>query len=286
MNDGIKKDRSPNYPKLTLAQALESSKILYEKAGKAKVALQTAVGAWGYSGLNGAALTTLGTLTAYGLLSRERGAGLSVSPLAIALIHPTDKNQERINKAESALLPSVFMKLYSDGFRDADVSIIANHLIQSGFTPDGAKVAASVYVENFKFAELGHFRSNSDMKRERGLPTVADNAGKMPPSSRGAVVFAPPARFYGGPDRVTEEYLKTLREPPVLATYSFPIGANEVTITIKGTSLAVEDFDALGEYVVFCKKQYERKLQSEKSRKALEAIAEAEELDEILPASE
>jgi hypothetical protein len=52
-----------------------------------------------------------------------------------------------------------------------------------------------------------------------------------------------------------------------------------VTIIIKGKSLALEDFDALGEYVVFCKKQFERKLQGEKSHAELLALADAQDTD-------
>jgi hypothetical protein len=152
MNEEIKKDRSPNYPKLPLAEALELAKTLYRKAGKAKVKPISAASAIGYTSLHGSALTALGTLTSYGLIERDRGVGLSVSPLAIAMIHPTDQDQFKLNRAQSALMPKVFCELHSDGFRDADPEIICNHLIQKGFTPEGAKVAASVYVANFSFA--------------------------------------------------------------------------------------------------------------------------------------
>ena len=49
----------------------------------------------------------------------------------------------------------------------------------------------------------------------------------------------------------------------MLAQYSIPIGANEATITFTGAELTAGDFDALADYVVIFKKQFERKQKSE-----------------------
>ncbi len=49
----------------------------------------------------------------------------------------------------------------------------------------------------------------------------------------------------------------------MLAQYSIPIGASEATITFTGEKLAVEDFDALADYVAIFKKQFERKQAAE-----------------------
>ncbi len=261
MSDEIKRDRSPKYPKLPLSKALEMANVLYKKAGKARMAPQAAVGAWGYSGLNGAALTMLGTLTAYGLLSREGKSGLSVSPLTIALLHPTNGLLLKQHKAESALFPGVFRELHADGFRDSDESVICNHLIQKGFTPDGAALAASVYIENFKFAELDYFRSNADMKREKGLPIHADILAQERAIIRGEYKQVPTP--YGS-SSTPFDYNQAAGP---LAAYSFPIGANKVTITIEGETLSVEDFDDLGQQIVFFKKQFERKQKSEGEKK-------------------
>jgi hypothetical protein len=50
----------------------------------------------------------------------------------------------------------------------------------------------------------------------------------------------------------------------VLATYSIPLGSNEVTITFTGKELSVYDFDALADYVTIFRKQFERKSAAEK----------------------
>src|ERR1051326_9236654 len=189
MSDKIKKDRSPNYPKLPLEEALGLVKQLYAKVGKAKVKAEVAIGPLGYTGLNGASLTTLGTLTAYGLIERERGESVCVSQLAIKLIHPLDPGQDIEAKRICALRPKVFSELFSGGYQIMPEDVLANHLIQQGFTPDGAKKAASVFKANVLFSKLD----------EDGVevPSESDNS-VMPKLSRepmGQFVYPKPANL-------------------------------------------------------------------------------------------
>jgi hypothetical protein len=44
-----------------------------------------------------------------------------------------------------------------------------------------------------------------------------------------------------------------------LSAYSIPLGSNEATLVFKGEKLSADDFDALGEFVEFAKKQFDRK---------------------------
>ena len=129
--------------------------ILHKKAGRAQIRQEVAVGALGYRGLNGAALTTLGALSQYGLIDRVRGEGVAVSALALRLLHPLNDNQMHSSKREAVLNPKVFSELFSDGFHHSDIDIIRNHLIQNEFTPDGAVKAANVFKANVEFANLG-----------------------------------------------------------------------------------------------------------------------------------
>ena len=223
-------------------------KKLHTKAGKAKISPEVAVGALGYNGLNGAALGTLGTLTQYGLIDRERGKSVSVSPLAIKLIHPLNPAQETAAKQESALLPQVFKELVSEGFHKCEEELIANHLIQNGFTPDGARKAASVFKENISIAKLedcGINTSGESETEDKAIDTAGDKDAKL---------IVP---------LVSIDHSKGKN---VLATYSIPLGSNEVTITFTGEELSVYDFDALADYVAIFRKQFERKQNAEASK--------------------
>ncbi len=65
----------------------------------------------------------------------------------------------------------------------------------------------------------------------------------------------------------------------VLAQYSIPIGASEATITFTGEKLAVEDFDALADYVAIFKKQFERKQVSEEREAAIKSLVDGVKAD-------
>jgi hypothetical protein len=250
MSEEIKKDRSRNYPRMSLADALELAKRLYAKAGKAKISPVVAVGALGYNGLNGAALGTLGGISQYGLIDRERGKSVSISPLAIKLIHPLNSDQEIASKRESVLLPQVFKELFDGGFHKCDEDLIVNHLVQNDFTPEGAKKAASVFKENVSIAKL-----QEDSIIEAGESEQKEHIGSG--ISLTSVNVVP------HPENETPIELNKIKK--VLATYSIPLGANEATITFTGEELSAEDFTALGEYVTLFKAQFERKQKTESS---------------------
>jgi hypothetical protein len=249
MSEDTKRDRSPNFPKITLEAAIELVRKLYKEVGKAKVKREIAINALGYSGVSGASLTTLGALNQYGFIDQDRGAGVSVSPLAISLLHPLNEAQEMDAKRISALMPKVFNVLYTEGFHHASESTIANNLIQNGFTQDGAKRAAMVYLSNISFTNLNDesIRGPSDAKKEEIRPSLESGKFKMHPVSKEILEQ----------ERSGENETKTSQK--VLATYSVPLGSNEATITFKGENLSPEDFEALGEFVAFAKKQFERR---------------------------
>lgn len=155
MSDDIKKDRSPSCPKVPLQEAIEWAARLHQKAGKASIRPEVAAAALGYRGINGASLGTLATLSQYGLIDKERAGNLSISALALKLLHPLSHTHEMEARATAATLPRVFAELMEGGHHHCDESVLTNHLIHISFTPEGAKRAASVFKANVEFANLG-----------------------------------------------------------------------------------------------------------------------------------
>ncbi len=192
MTESFKKERSPSCPKLPLSDALDLVRKLHAKAGRATIRPEVAIGPLGYSSLNGAALGTIAALTQYGLIERQRGSGLSVSPLALKLIHPLNDEQEKTARREAALNPRVFAEIYQGGYHDCSEDVLANHLIQNGFTPDGAKRAATVYRENSEYAALtsseqhqpssANGRAPSEIPASTGQPVTVDSIRNAAPS--------------------------------------------------------------------------------------------------------
>jgi hypothetical protein len=259
MSTETKRDRSPNHPKMPLSQALDIASILHKKAGKSLIRPEVAVSALGYSSLNGAALTTIGALSQYGLLDRSRADGIAVSKLALSLLHPVNDAQSIAARRESVLKPKVFSELFTGGFHHASEDVLTNHLIQLGFTHDGARKAASVFKANVEFANLSGYDDKhqdemnltpTEMSRETAQqPRVQHLMGQFvnpKPLRQPPDTLAPPPML---PVRLTEK---------TLAKYSVPLGGNVATILFEGDELHVEDFDALKDYVDLFKKQFER----------------------------
>jgi hypothetical protein len=161
MSNEPKRDRSPNCPKQTLAEAIELARKLHSKGGKAKLQPLVAASTLGYGSLNGAALTAIGTLNQYGLLDKDQNGGLSVSSDAIAVLHPKDESQKLEIMRRMAVNPKVFWELYSGGFHKCDHSVLSNHLIQNGFKEEIAKKVATVFKENTELSKLDDERINA-----------------------------------------------------------------------------------------------------------------------------
>jgi len=241
-----KRERSRNCPTIPLAAAIELAKKLYGKAGKAKIKAEVAVNALGYAGLNGASLSTLGALSQYGLIEREKGSIVAISQQAIRLMHPLNKEQETHALEELALNPKVFSELYAEGFNNGTEDLIANHLIQNGFMPDKAKKAATVFKANIELANLkgDSINKSGDSKNAETKDFSLDHA---------------PQELKDFHAEVTAANEKN-KGKKMLAQYSIPIGANEFTITVTGEKLVAEDFVVLKEYADIWKRQFERTL--------------------------
>ena len=254
MSDDISRDKSPNCPKITLEEAIKQVKDLYKKIGKSKVKREVAAGALGYAGLTGSSLTLLGALNQYGLIDQDRVTGISISPLAIRILHPNSSQQEQQEKITAALNPKVFNVLYTEGFHHCDESVLANNLVQNNFTPEAAKKVAAVYLANIAFTNLGveSIVGASDSKKDEIKASLESGKHELHPISR---------------EILESEALSPIKisGKKVLAQYSIPLGSNEATLVFNGEKLSLDDFDALGEFVVFAKKQFERKQKAEQA---------------------
>ena len=159
MSDEITKDRSPRSPSITLEDALNLTKKLHAQARTAALKPDNAARALGYSGLTGASLGVLASLGQYGLIDRT-GGNVSVSSLAVKILHPRDEAQ-RLAAVREAAMPKVFLDILK-GFEDCSADVITNHLIQEKFTPDRARKVAHVFIANRKFAKLDEIVNSED----------------------------------------------------------------------------------------------------------------------------
>ena len=83
--------RSPNYPALSLGDAVKRTGDVYAKQQMTPEPREVVIKHLGYSSVNGRALKTLSALIKYGLLE-EAGKGLRVSGLAKKILFPDPSN--------------------------------------------------------------------------------------------------------------------------------------------------------------------------------------------------
>jgi hypothetical protein len=179
MADEIQKDRSPRCPRIPLEEAIKIAKGLHEKIGKSSVKAETTWRALDFTSDNGAVTKILASLNQYGLIERSKGH-VSITPLAIEIFHPLGDKQKLFSLQKAALKSEIFVRIRKQ-FHDCDESVLANQLVQLGFTPNGASRTAQIYKANVKYARLDLIDPNTlkiheDTEETKSPPTVQKKA--------------------------------------------------------------------------------------------------------------
>lgn len=192
------KIRSPNYPGISLPDAIERIKKIHAKAHTHKVDAETMAKAAGYGGLNGAALTVLSALKKYDLLE-EIGKEIRVSPLAMTIIADrVDSLDRRTAIQTAAFAPNLFIEIRKQ-FPDSvpGDEIVRSFLIKRSFSASSVDTAIRAFRETMNlvtdegmgynaFEELGeHLRemgsveSANEVARGGAMQTLSDT-GRVP----------------------------------------------------------------------------------------------------------
>src|SRR5438309_12108284 len=82
-----KRIRSPNYPAVSLPDAIDKVTALYRNLHTHSAPREVVAKGMGYNSLNGASATTISALHKYGLLERN-GDEIKVSERALRILHP------------------------------------------------------------------------------------------------------------------------------------------------------------------------------------------------------
>ena len=132
-----KLQRSPNYPFISLGEALGKLQVIYQNEKRSKAPYTVILKHLGYGeqrgGVGG---RTLSTLIQYGLLE-QHGGECWVSDLGYTLLHFPESSPEReAAMKEAARKPTLFRELfatYKDGLPSDDT--LRSYLIKRGFNP-------------------------------------------------------------------------------------------------------------------------------------------------------
>jgi hypothetical protein len=148
--------KSPNYPNMSLEEAISKARVLYDKDGKAGAPKKVGLAHLGYNTLSGPALRTLSTLRKFDLITDKDGRIIPSQRSIDLLVYP--KNSERYIAALRgiALKPIVYNKLwnkYQDGF-PSDASLKAELIDEYNFNPKQVDRFIADFKKTIEFAGL------------------------------------------------------------------------------------------------------------------------------------
>ena len=187
--------RSPNYPALSLEEAIKEIRKIHSKDMRNRMSRRTAVAHMGYASLSGPALGKIGALRAYGLLEGQ-GDDLRVSEDAVLIIadEPSSKERQRAIR-EAAFRPKLFRELneHYEGRRPSEQNL-RSELIKREFTETAVSKVIAVYLVTFDLVskEGGGYDSSFEegeiesMKPsgEQDWSEFGKNLGELPPGMR------------------------------------------------------------------------------------------------------
>lgn len=182
------KERSPNYPSVTLTAAVELAGKFYEKEKRTTVSTEAAVKALGYGAVSGTARTVLASLRQYGLLETGKD-GVRISDLAMEVIHNPIGSAERTKALkEAAMRPPLIVELFASHADASDDSLRAFLITKRKFAPDATGRFIPAFREAIQIARLSGVDSGENDKRGGGTPEqgLKVNAPKVPLGSRAA----------------------------------------------------------------------------------------------------
>jgi hypothetical protein len=190
--------RSPNYPALSLPDAIGKTQEVYSKQQMTAEPREVIIKHMGYGSVNGRALKALSALIKYGLLE-EAGKGLRVSGRAKAILFPDPSNPSAKADAISAAAaePDLYARILAEKGRKPSADSLKHFLIHEGFNMSAVDSVARAFYETFALvdgqgaaydsSEIGDDEEDNEMEGAVQPPPP----GKVPPG--GKPPPAPPA---------------------------------------------------------------------------------------------
>lgn len=144
--------RSPSYPSMSLADAIDAVRKIEHSYRTSRVDRVAAAKLVGYSSLSGPANKALAALAQYGLVERAGKGEMRVAARALAILHPDSPEEKAENIRLAAFDPPLFSELherYPDMLPPEDG--IVTYLNRKGFNPNAIRPAVKAYLQTLLF---------------------------------------------------------------------------------------------------------------------------------------
>jgi hypothetical protein len=167
--------RSPNYPQISLPDALDRVRKIHAKENHLAAAPDVIAKHLGYGGLNGTSSKVISAISKYGLLEEANGGKIRVSPLAISIMFPkSDEDKSRAIKT-AAYKPALFSEIQTEweGQQPSDDNL-RSFLIHRNFSSDALDRVIQSYRETFELLarEPNGGPKLSPLPPETQVPTI------------------------------------------------------------------------------------------------------------------
>ncbi|MEW8057697.1 MAG: hypothetical protein AB2796_20495 [Candidatus Thiodiazotropha sp.] len=215
--------RSPNYPSMSLPDAISLVCTAYPKAHRHKSDKAAIANLFGYTSLNGASLTVLAALSQYGLLEGKKEAmGISEDGETIAIEPPGSKPRlEAIERCANN--PAVFQEMLANFSEDLPADeIVRPFLIRKGFSVSSADGPIRALRETLAFVKDERSLYNSKQKKESDeffRSVFPPPGGKTKPHSPGVGEQPPKNTPPNHPGEAMTQDSFTLSEGQVVLQY-------------------------------------------------------------------
>jgi hypothetical protein len=191
MSETIKRPRSPNYPSISLPEALQQLRHLFDRIQKYKAPKDLVIKAIGYSGLNGASASAISAHTKYGILDRLEGDEFKISDLGMKLLFHENPAEYAASLHQAARSPALFSELMAEfpgGVPHDD--ILRTRLIRRGFAQSAVATAISSYRETVEFVSnnsVGYNPPDDNVTEEPMQPQTTAQSAPSPQISAKAI---------------------------------------------------------------------------------------------------
>lgn len=165
--------RSPNYPSLSLKQAIDMVSKIHRANRTNVITRQDAAQAMGYTGLTGRSMTVIGALSQFGLISKAGKGDVKVSPLAVDILYAEGDQEKNEAMRKAAFTPQLFRDIrdrFSDGIPSENA--IRSFLIKQEFSDSAVGPAINAFMATYR--EIEHLKDSVDSVRASSeAPDVA-----------------------------------------------------------------------------------------------------------------
>jgi hypothetical protein len=163
--------RSPSFPFISLREAVERARLLYDAVRRSPASVEAAVETWGYSSKSSGGKQTVAALRAFGLLEGEGSVRLTDRAVHILLDDGSAERDWLLRQA--ALSPPVYSRLWERYGPDlpSDKGLQTHLVLEMEFNENAVGDVIRGYKETLDFAKL--------REPAPGLPT---QPAPLPPS--------------------------------------------------------------------------------------------------------